>query len=171
MRISTMIHPVDRNKFEHWALARGYGYKLEMSLLSQGYILAHFEAANGSNNATVVRDLIENGVRVMSRPGVVMTSADCSGMERLSGLVEDAKSDYIADYIKRAKEISPSQPESWYARHADANWNNTQRLKGEAVHPNLGGGTRVRIMKRKRAAMDLNLKKRARKIIDDDFYW
>lgn len=134
MRITAMFHPLDRAKVERWAMSRGYGYAIEARLLSQGYLLAHVEAAAGSSHPAVVRDMIVNGIRVMRTPGVVMTSEEpaklLAGMERLGGLVE--------------------------------------RSKKERLFP---GGTRVRVMKRKRAGAELKLKKRARRLGDNDYYW
>lgn len=87
MRVDAMFHPIDRGQVERWALSRGYGCRMEMSMLSQGYLLAHVEASIGSNYEAVLRDMVNNGIRVMKRPGVLMTATDpssmLSGMDRL----------------------------------------------------------------------------------------
>jgi hypothetical protein len=94
MRVTAMFHPIDKSKLERWAMSRGYGYKIEMNLLSQGYLVACVEASPGANHAAVVKDMIVNGIRVMKSPGVVMTSEEpariLSGMGKLGEGLWDA---------------------------------------------------------------------------------
>lgn len=112
MRVTAMFHPIDRAKLERWALSRGYGCTMEMSPLADGYLLARVEASAGSNHEAVLQDMVNNGVRVMTRPGVLMAAGNpksmTSGMDRLGEVLlreDDLWRDAIPGLEKMAFKI------------------------------------------------------------------